>query len=145
MPKKKKVSVTDRKSPGRPSPVTKPKGYVLSVRSRNVAEQGVTTSPVLSGLSSVIASQASGPVRRKNLNINQGLLDKARSVLGVRTETEAVEIGLGAILELAEFQSEMIAGFDRLMNTGGLVHDESEVLDFAGFVGTARVSRRRKR
>lgn len=85
----------------------------------------------------VAAASTAGPVRRKNLNVNQGLLDRAKQLLGVKTETEAVALGLGAVIELAEFQDEMLAGFDRLMATGGLTHDPDEERDFSGFLAPA--------
>ena len=84
------------------------------------------------------AKRGSGVVRRKNLNIDQGLLDQARRVLGVRTETEAVELGLGAVIELVEFHRDMLDGFDRLMESGGFTHDQSEERDFSGFVTASR-------
>lgn len=86
----------------------------------------------------IAAKRGSGVVRRKNLNIDQGLLDQARRVLGVRTETEAVELGLGAVIELVEFHRDMLEGFDRLMESGGFTHDESEERDFSGFVTASR-------
>jgi hypothetical protein len=72
-------------------------------------------------------------VRRKNLNVDQGLLDTARELLGVRTETEAVTLGLGALVDLAEFRAEMLAGFDDLMEVGGLGPVPDEELDLSGF------------
>ncbi len=83
----------------------------------------------------VAEEHGSGNVRRKNLNIDQGLLDQARRALGVRTETEAVELGLSAAIEAAEFQQAMLAGFDRLMAIGGLKHDPDDALDFSAFGG----------
>ncbi len=82
----------------------------------------------------IAGQRGSGVVRRKNLNIDHGLLDHARRVLGVRTETEAVELGLGAVIELVEFHRGMLDGFDRLMASGGFRHDEGEARDFSGFV-----------
>jgi hypothetical protein len=84
-------------------------------------------------LSRFAAARASGQVRRKNLNVDQGLLDQARELLGVRTETEAVALGLGAVLDLAEFHAAMLAGFDDLMQVGGLGLVEGEELDLSGF------------
>jgi len=83
----------------------------------------------------VAEERGSGVVRRKNLNIDQGLLDQARLALGVRTETEAVELGLGAVLEVVEFQKAMLEGFDRLMASGAFTHDPDEALDFSAFAG----------
>lgn len=79
----------------------------------------------------IVQEHASGPGKRKNMFVPQELLDRARKALGVKTETEAVALGLGAAVDLAEFQHEMLAGFDRLMKTGGLspVDGEQAVLD----------------
>lgn len=79
----------------------------------------------------IVQEHASGAGRRKNMFVPQGLLDRARTALGVKTETEAVTLGLGAAVDLAEFQHAMLAGFDRLMATGGLspVEGEEAVLD----------------
>ncbi len=85
----------------------------------------------------IAEGRGSGEVRRKNLNIDQGLLDQARRVLGVRTETEAVELGLGAVIELVEFHRDMLDGFDRLMASGGFQHDTDEERDFSGFVSAS--------
>jgi len=87
----------------------------------------------------IAEERGSGVVRRKNLNIDQGLLDHARHVLGVRTETEAVELGLGAVIELVEFHRDMLNGFDRLMVSGGFTHDASEARDFSGFIASSGV------
>lgn len=100
-----------------------------------------TAAPVQTGppgalpgaLGRAAAARASGQVRRKNLNVDQGLLDQARALLGVKTETEAVALGLGAVLELAAFRAELLAGFDDLMRVGGLGRVEDEESDFSGF------------
>lgn len=84
-------------------------------------------------LARAAAASATGQVRRKNLNVDQGLLDRARGALGVATETEAVALGLGAVLDLAEFQADVLAGFDDLMRVGGLSLVEGEELDLSGF------------
>jgi Arc/MetJ family transcription regulator len=55
-------------------------------------------------------------VRRKNLNIDQGKLDRVRKVLGVRTETEAVDQALDMIL----FREELLEGIDRIAGSGGV-------------------------
>ena len=89
-------------------------------------------------LARTAAASASGQVRRKNLNVDQGLLDRARGALGVATETEAVALGLGAVLDLAEFQADMLAGFDSLMRVGGLSLVEGEELDLSGFAAPPR-------
>ena len=63
-------------------------------------------------------------------------IDMAESLakaLGVKTETEAVALGLGAAVDLAEFQHEMLAGFDHLMKTRGLSPVEGEEVVLDGF------------
>lgn len=81
----------------------------------------------------IVREHAGGAGTRKNMFVPQGLLDRARKALGVRTETEAVALGLGAAVDLAEFQQEMLAGFDRLMKTGGLSPVEGEDVVLDGF------------
>ena len=76
---------------------------------------------------------AAGAVRRKNMFVPQALLDRAREALGVKTETEAVALGLGAAVDLAEFRREMLAGFDELMAVGGLSPVEGEEVVLDGF------------
>lgn len=71
--------------------------------------------------------------KRKNMFVSQGLLDRARKALGVKTETEAVALGLGAAVDLVEFQREMLVGFDRLMRAGGLSPVEGEEVVLDGF------------
>ena len=71
--------------------------------------------------------------KRKNMFVPQGLLDRAREALGAKTETEAVALALGVAVDLAEFQREMLSGFDRLMKTGGLSPVEGEEVVLDGF------------
>lgn len=55
-------------------------------------------------------------IRRKNLNIDQDKLDRVVELLGVSTETEAVD----QALEMLLFREELIAGVDRIAGTGGV-------------------------
>ena len=55
-------------------------------------------------------------VRRKNLNIDQAKLDRVRELLGVDTETEAVDQALSALL----LREELIAGVRRVAGSGGV-------------------------
>ena len=55
-------------------------------------------------------------VRRKNLNIDQDKLDRAVELLGVRSETEAVD----QALELLILREELVAGIHRIAGTGGV-------------------------
>jgi len=60
--------------------------------------------------------RAASKVRRKNLNIDQGKLDRVRKLLGANTETEAVDQALSALL----LQEELIAGVRRIAGSGGV-------------------------
>ena len=53
---------------------------------------------------------------RKNIVIDQNKLDRAKAILDVRTETDAVD----AALDLVAFHGEVLAGIDRLVAAGGL-------------------------
>lgn len=55
-------------------------------------------------------------VVRKNLRIDQAKLDRAKEILGVRTETEAVE----QALDLVAFRLEVIEGVRRMAGSGGI-------------------------
>lgn len=57
-----------------------------------------------------------GKVRRKNLNIDQAKLDRARRILGVRTETEAVDQALSMLL----FREELVQGIRDIGGMGGV-------------------------
>ncbi|HEX2077715.1 MAG TPA: type II toxin-antitoxin system VapB family antitoxin [Longimicrobium sp.] len=53
-------------------------------------------------------------IRRKNLNIDQQKLDRVVTLLGARTETEAIDQALDLLL----FQGEAIAGLRKLSGRG---------------------------
>ena len=55
-------------------------------------------------------------VRRKNLNIDQSKLDRARQLLGVPTETEAVDRALALVL----LRQELVEGVRRIAGSGGV-------------------------
>jgi len=55
-------------------------------------------------------------IRRKNLNIDQGKLDRAVEVLGAATETEAVDRALSLVL----LRDELLAGVESIAGTGGV-------------------------
>jgi hypothetical protein len=55
-------------------------------------------------------------LRRKNLNIDQKKLNQVRSLLGVRTETEAVDQALDLVL----FRQELVRGIRRIAGSGGV-------------------------
>ena len=62
-------------------------------------------------------SKASGSWKRKNMLMDQRKLDRARVLLGVDSDTEAVDVAL----DLVAFRGEVLAGVDRLIVAGGLV------------------------
>jgi hypothetical protein len=53
---------------------------------------------------------------RKNMRLRQDLIDRAREILGTRSETETVE----QALELVAFREEVVAGIRRVAGTGVL-------------------------
>ena len=55
-------------------------------------------------------------LRRKNLNIDQKKLNQVRSLLGARTETEAVDQALDLVL----FRQELVRGIRRIAGSGGV-------------------------
>jgi len=55
-------------------------------------------------------------VRRKNLNIDQAKLDRAVSILGARSETDAIDQALDLVL----FREELVDGIRSLAGTGGV-------------------------
>jgi hypothetical protein len=57
-------------------------------------------------------------IRRKNLNIDQTKLDRARELLGTETETETVDQALDLIL----LREDVIRGIRRIAGTGGVVN-----------------------
>ena len=56
------------------------------------------------------------PVVRKNMRLRQDVLDRARRILGTRTETETVE----QALELVAFRAEVVGGIRRLAGSGAI-------------------------
>ena len=55
-------------------------------------------------------------IRRKNLNIDQAKLDRARTLLGAETETETVDQALSALL----LREELIEGVREVTGSGGV-------------------------
>jgi hypothetical protein len=62
------------------------------------------------------ATKAGGSWKRKNMLMDQRKLDRARALLGVNSETDAVD----AALDLVAFRGEVLAGIDRLVAAGGI-------------------------
>ena len=63
-------------------------------------------------------------VVRKNLRLSQDKIDRAKKILGTRTETETVE----QALDLVAFRQEVLDGIDRIAGSGGIqdIHGEGD-------------------
>lgn len=57
-----------------------------------------------------------GGVVRKNLQLTQEKIDRAKRILGTRTETETIE----QALDLVAFRHEVLEGIDRIAGTGAI-------------------------
>ena len=55
-------------------------------------------------------------VVRKNLRLTQSKINKAKKILGTKTETETIE----QALDLVVFRKEVLEGIDRIAGTGGV-------------------------
>jgi hypothetical protein len=53
-------------------------------------------------------------VVRKNLRLSQSKIDRAKRILGTRTETETIE----QALDLVAFRKEVVEGIEALAGTG---------------------------
>lgn len=58
-------------------------------------------------------------LRRKNLILDQGKIDRAKKTLGAATETETITRALDAVADLAQFRAEVDAGLSELLGRGG--------------------------
>ena len=73
-------------------------------------------------------------IRRKNVNLDQRLIDRARTALGAATETDAITGALTVAVELADFRRELAEGAGALYGRGAFSHADAEKsLDFRGF------------
>ena len=59
--------------------------------------------------------------RRKNFLLSQAKIDRARRILGVATETEAIERALDAVADLEAFRRESDAALTEMVGRGGIV------------------------
>jgi hypothetical protein len=64
--------------------------------------------------------KSASTVRRKNFNLSQSLIDRARAVLGTDTETETIERALDSVIDLAEFRNETHDALVGLVGRGGI-------------------------
>jgi hypothetical protein len=55
-------------------------------------------------------------VVRKNLRLTQSKIDKAKRILGTKTETETIE----QALDLVVFRQEVLDGINRIAGTGSI-------------------------
>jgi hypothetical protein len=60
--------------------------------------------------------KAEDKVVRKNMRLRQGLIDRARKILGTQSETETVE----QALELVAFRKEVTEGIRRMAGTNSM-------------------------
>jgi hypothetical protein len=58
---------------------------------------------------------------RKNLRLNQAKIDRARKILGTKTETETIE----QALDLVAFRDEVVSGLESLAGSG-ILRDPDE-------------------
>ena len=58
-------------------------------------------------------------LRRKDLILDQRKIDRAKKILGARTETEAITRALDAVSDLASFRAELDRGMRELVGRGG--------------------------
>lgn len=58
-------------------------------------------------------------IRRKNLLLDQGKIDRAKRIFKASTETETIHRALDTVVDLEEFQRELDKGFDALIGFGG--------------------------
>ncbi|HLU36475.1 MAG TPA: hypothetical protein VKZ61_11920 [Thermomicrobiales bacterium] len=58
-------------------------------------------------------------LRRKNLILDQGKIDRAKQLLGAATETETITRALDAVTSLARFRMEADAALDSMVGKGG--------------------------
>ncbi|MDQ3519867.1 MAG: hypothetical protein M3466_15885, partial [Gemmatimonadota bacterium] len=97
-----------------------------SRRAPNAGDTALYKRRVAEGLGGLVSYGASAGVfaptgrhddwTRKNMDMDQNKLDAAKKILGVRTETDAVD----AALDLVLFHSEVRAGIDRMVAAGGI-------------------------
>lgn len=64
----------------------------------------------------------SGGVRRKNFNLPQWKIDRARAALGAATETETIERSLELAADLAAFTEATDRGLASLVGKGGFTN-----------------------
>lgn len=70
----------------------------------------------------VVPFGAAGGVRRKNFNLPQWKIDRARAALGAATETEAIERALEMVVDVAAFGDAADRGLASLVGKGGFTN-----------------------
>ena len=63
-----------------------------------------------------IVSKVSKKVIRKNMRLRQDLIDRAKRILGTKTETETVE----QALEMVAFREEVVEGIERIAGSDAI-------------------------
>jgi hypothetical protein len=73
--------------------------------------------------------------RRKNFVLDQNRLDRAKAVLGAKTESEAITRALDLTLSWQAFANAVRKGSGQVFGRGGVRHvfDDEDSLDFSGF------------
>jgi hypothetical protein len=61
---------------------------------------------------------------RKNLRLNQAKIDRARKILGTKTETETIE----QALDLVAFRDEVVSGLENLAGSGILADPDEDAV-----------------
>ncbi|MGI8618918.1 MAG: hypothetical protein ACR2L6_07485 [Gemmatimonadaceae bacterium] len=61
-------------------------------------------------------------VRRKNFNLPQWKIDRARAALGAATETETIERALDMAVDIAAFTASTDRGLAKLVGKGGFTN-----------------------
>jgi hypothetical protein len=59
---------------------------------------------------------SSSGIVRKNLRLTQRKIDRAKKILGTKTETETIE----RALDLVAYREEVMAGIERIAGTGAI-------------------------
>lgn len=65
------------------------------------------------------ASKPRPGLKRKNLILEQGKIDRVKEILNAETETEAITRALDAVMDLEAFRTELDTGLDGLVGRGG--------------------------
>lgn len=83
-------------------------------------ETTMTTGSSRSAKQRAPASARTAPdLKRKNLILDQAKIDRAKTLLGAATETEAITRALDAVSDIAQFRADVDRGLESLAGAGG--------------------------